>query len=317
MKKDRIPGFKGGARSAAFKRRTAKKYLFLLSIVGLQLVSFAVFYVAVNINSILMAFQYFDTKGTMSWSLQHFATFFKKLQQEPNILLSLRNTVLFFLFGLFMLPVAFTTSYFMYKKIWGYKLFRVVFFFPSVISPVVWSQIYTNIVGVNGPVAAIMQRVSGTAYPPVLLGDTRYAIVFVVLYSFWMGFAGNFVLFSGSLVRIPDSVIEAGKIDGLKWLGELTRVIIPLVWPMLSTMITLSLVRLFTSSGNILLLTNGEWGTNTISFMIFQNVYNNGAPEQSGTFGYASAVGLIFTVLTLPLLFIATKLMNRVEDVQY
>ena len=306
------------ASSKSVRRmREVKKHLFILSIIGIQLIAFCVFYIGVNFNSILMAFQ--QIKGDESvYTFNNFVLFFNSLKTTSSeIWIALRNTLIFFLFGMLMLPISFTNSYFMYKKIWGYKFFRILFFFPSILSSVVWSNIYINIVGPEGPIAAVFQKMWNLEYPPHFLGDSRYALYFVLLYSFWMGFAGNFVLFSGALVRIPESVIEAGKIDGLGWFRELTQVIIPLVWPTLSTMVILSLTGIFTSSGNILLLTNGLYDTNTISFLIFQNVYNGGAPETSGTQGYASAIGLVFTVLTLPIVFLSVKLLNKVEDVKY
>lgn len=297
--------------------KAVRKYLFLLSIIGVQLVFFCVFYIGINFNSILMAFQKFKVDGTVIMTLDNFRLFFDNLSNADEIGVALRNTLIFFVLGLVLLPVSFTSSYFLYKKVYGYRMIRIVFFLPSILSPVVWTNIYTLVVGTEGPIAALFKTLAGLRFSPNFLADSHYAIIFVVLYSFWLGFASNFVLFSGTLSRIPESVIEAGKIDGLGWFGELTRIIIPLVWPTLSTMVIMSLTTIFTSSGNILLLTNGNYNTQTISFLIFQNVYTGGNGGYSGTIGYAAAVGLVFTVLTLPMVLLSVKLLNKVEDVKY
>jgi ABC-type sugar transport system permease subunit len=298
------------------RMQSIKKYLFIFSIIGVQLIFFCIFYIAVNTNAILLAFQNTKIGGEIVFTLDNFRLFFENFNKISDIGIALRNTMIYFLFGWFMLPISFTVSYFLYKKVWGYKLFRILFFFPTVLSAVVWSNIYINIVGIEGPIAALYQKIYNLQFPPHFLGDKQFALTFVILYSFWVGFAGNFVLFSGALVRIPESVIEAGKIDGLGWFRELTRVIVPLVWPTLSTIMILSLTGIFTSSGNILLLTYGNHDTKSISYMIFQMVYNDGNAEAAGgAYGYASAVGLIFTVLTLPI--VAVKLLGKVEDVKY
>ncbi|MDR1093123.1 MAG: sugar ABC transporter permease [Clostridiales bacterium] len=306
------------ARKSVRRARTVKKYLFLASIIGVQLALFCFFYVGISGGAVLMAFQK-NTGGRAVLTLDHFKRFFDVFLHTSDIWIALRNTFIFFFFGFVMLPISFANSYFMYKKIWGYKIFRVLFFLPSVISMVVWSQIYGGIVGPQGPVARLFQILSGSEFPPHFLGDSRYALIFVILYSFWLGYAGSFILFGGALSRIPESVIEAGKIDGVGWFRELVQVIIPLVWPTLSTMLILSLTGLFTASGNIFLLTNGAFGTTTISFIIFQNTYNGGnmADLPPATQGYTAALGLVFTVLTIPLVFLTVKLLKKVEDVKY
>ena len=134
-------------------------------------------------------------------------------------------------------------------------------------------------------------------------------------YSVWMGIAGNFILFGGALSRIPTEVIEAGQLDGINWFTEMVKVIIPLIFPTLSTLILLQLTGLFMSSGSILLLTGGSYNTTTIAYYIFANVYK--VPITSNQYNYAASVGLIFTVLTLPLVFVSRWLLNKVEDVQY
>lgn len=83
-------------------------------------------------------------------------------------------------------------------------------------------------------------------------------------------------------------------------------------------MLLLMMSGIFTSSGNLLLLTGGEWDTNSISFLIFQQVYDGySIVETSNTFNYGSAIGMFFTVLTIPIVFVSRYFINRIEDVEY
>ena len=301
------------------KKSAVKKYLFILSIVGLQLINFIIFYVYVNANSILMAFQWRNGDGELYWTLHAFELMFRQFTaQGGEMAIALRNTFIYFAVSLVLLPISFTTSYFMYKKIFGYRVFRIVFFLPSVLSAVVWSTLYKNIIGVDGPIAALIQTLNNLPNPPELLGDSKYALGAVIGYSVWLGIASNFIIFSGTLTRIPESVIEAGKLDGVGWFRELWQVILPLMWPTMGTMLLLMMSGIFTSSGNLLLLTGGEWDTNSISFLIFQQVYDGySIVETSNTFNYGSAIGMFFTVLTIPIVFVSRYFINRIEDVEY
>ncbi len=301
--------------SAEQKKAAVKKYLFIFSIIGIQLINFAIFYIYVNANSILMAFKWSNSGGEY-WTLHAFEVMFSQFSNSGSeILIALRNTFIYFGLGVVMLPISFTTSYFMYKKIFGYQAFRIIFFLPSVLSAVVWSMLYKQILGVNGPIAALIQNMQNLPEPPVLLADSKYALGAVLGYSIWLGIAGNFIIFSGTLTRIPESVIEAGKLDGVGWLRELWQVILPLMWPTMSTMLLLMLSGIFTSSGNLLLLTGGAYNTNSISYLIFQQVYN--VAEDSNTYNYGSAIGMFFTLLTIPVVFVSRYFMNRIEDVEY
>lgn len=307
---------KTGKMTIEQKKVAVKKYLFILSIIGIQLINFIIFYVYVNANSILMAFQWRKGSGEEYWTLHAFELMFSQFSNEGSeMLIAFRNTFIYFGLGLVMLPISFTTSYFMYKKIFGYRAFRILFFLPSVLSAVVWSTLYKNIIGVDGPIAALFQQINHLPEPPVFLADSRYALGAVLGYSIWLGIAGNFIIFSGTLTRIPESVIEAGKLDGVGWLRELWQVILPLMWPTMGTMLLLMTSGIFTSSGNLLLLTGGAYDTNSISYLIFQQVYN--VAEDSNTYNYGSAVGMFFTLLTIPVVFISRYFINRIEDVEY
>ena len=301
-----------------------RKYLFIFSIIGVQLVIFIIFYVIQNFSAILMAFQLKKkVPGTADyttyWTFANFTRFFNALFGESvdktEIYTALTNTMRFFLVSMLMFPISFVTSYFMYKKVYGSGFFRIVFFFPSVLSAVVWSMLFKEIVGPQGPIVQMYMFLHNTDEPILLLADPKYAIHTVVAYSIWLGIAGNFILYGGALARIPTEVIEAGQLDGIGWFTEMVKIIIPLILPTMGTLILLQLVGLFTSSGNILLLTGGAFETTTISYFIFANVYKQ--PLTSNTYNYAAAVGLVFTALTLPIVFFTRAMLNKIEDVQY
>ena len=305
------------------KKVKLRKNLFVLSIIILPLINFVVFYVIQNTSAFLMAFQkkkidILTNEPTPFWSFDNYVMIWEEFTQSnrsSELYIALTNTFKFFALGIIMLPISFMTSYFMYKKILFYKFFQIVFFIPSILSSVVWATIFKIVVEPSGPIAKLIQLLNHSEFPIILLGSYKYSLGTVMAYSVWMGIAGNFILFGGALSRIPVEVIEAGQLDGINWFTEMVKVIIPLIFPTLSTLILLQLTGLFMSSGSILLLTGGSYNTTTIAFHIFSNVYK--VPITSNKYNYAASVGLIFTVFTLPLVFVSRWLLNKVEDVQY
>lgn len=302
--------------SRAKLKRELKKHGFILTIVGIQIINFIIFYVVVNFNSIIMAFQLRQADTSILWTLSNFKDMFAEFASSSSELLgALGNTLIFFVFGLVMLPISFTCSYFIYKKIFGHKFYRIIFFVPTILSGVVWSIIYKELLGPNGPITALFEMITGEQMVGTFFTDERYALGTVLLYGFWLGIAGNFVVYLGTMARIPESVIEAAKLDGVGWFRELYQIIVPLVWPTLATTVVISLTGIFTASGNILLLTGGTYGTNTISFFIFQRVYGNA--ETSNSYNYAAAVGLFFTILTLPIVLLCNKILSKIDNTEY
>lgn len=298
------------------KNRLIKERLFILSAIIIQLTVFAIFYIYAHLQSFMMAFQLRINDQTI-WTVQNFKDIFEHLGSElsgKNVGLYATNTFKYFLLGQIMFPIAFMTSYFMYKKIPLAGAYRILFFLPSVVSSVVWSNIYRNLVGVHGPIAGIVQSIGGYDYVPKIIGDSRFEFGAVVGYSLWFGVASNFVLYSGTLTRIPKELIEVGMLDGIKWYQELIKVIVPLVWSTVSTVWLMSLMGIFTASGNILLLGTGE-KTYSLGHYMFLQVYNQ--PETSNSYNYSSALGLLLTICTLPVVFIVQWLLGKVENVEY
>ncbi|MBR1867748.1 MAG: hypothetical protein IJ800_04115 [Clostridia bacterium] len=75
-----------------------KKYLFIFSIIGFQMLIFVVFYIIVNFNSILMAFQ-LKTKETTIWTFDNFTRMYEEFfgsKDKTELILALTNTFKFY-----------------------------------------------------------------------------------------------------------------------------------------------------------------------------------------------------------------------------
>ena len=245
-------------------------------------------------------------------SAENFEILFKQLRDPASdILPALKNTIIFFVSNtLVMLPLCYFVSYFLYKKIFGFRVFRVVFFIPSILSAVVLVTVFKEMIKTDGPLSKML-LIFGYKMPSLLTSPLTAKWV-IVAYTMWTGFGVNVILYQGAMSRIPDSVIEAGELDGVTSFGELFRIITPMMWPTLSTTIILSLTGIFTASGPILLFTEGKYDTFTISYWIYSQV------TFSKSYEYPSATGLFFTAIGLPIVLTVRYFINKVyDDVEY
>lgn len=304
--------------STSTKKRTGagsaktKRGLFIAAMLAVGIIQFLIFWVYVNFNSILMAFQIRTSEG-VQWGLDNFSRFFREMKiPELELSLALKNTLLLFVVGtLIGLPTSLLFSYYLYKKILFAKFFRVVFFLPSIISAAVLVGLFKYCLNVNGPVNAILSMISGSLVDIDWVADEMYSMGTILFFVFWTGFGSNIVLFTGAIHRIPTDIIEYAKIDGVGMTREFCQIIIPLIWPTLSMLLVFATSGLFTNSGPILLFTEGQFKTMTIGYFIFSQV-------QSNSYEYPSAIGLVFTAIGFPLVMLVKWGLGRIaEDVEY
>ncbi len=318
MKKEKTKNHGQRKRSL---NKSAKKYLFVYGMLLLPVIQFLIFYVWVNANSIIMAFQEFsgyspDGGETFIWSLNNFTRFLRERANPTSVVSSaLHNTLKYFAASVCMIPATYLVSYFLYKKIKGYKFFRVVFFLPSIISAMLFVTTYKNLIAYGGPIDAILalfgQRI------PALLTENATATNTIIAFTIWTGFGVNMLLYQSAMGRIPQEVIEAGQLDGVPWYRELIQIITPMVWPTISTTLILLMTGLFNSTGPILLFAGSGVEVDnpavaTIAFWIYRQT------QKGVDLNYPASIGIFFTLVSIPVVFLVRWIFNKIDpDVEY
>lgn len=294
--------------SRRMKRKNWRKTVFLVSMLILPVAQWLVFWLYVNIDSVLIAFQF--ARG--GWTLSNFSKLFMELGEGGSILSeSVINTFVFFGVNLLIImPLCFMISYFLYRKIAGYRIFRIVFYLPQIISAVVMTTVFSSFIAPNGPFGVLM-KAFGAEEVPELLSNSSYALGTIVFYTCWTSLGANMLLFSGAMSRIPLEVLESSRLDGCYAFKELVYIIFPMVFPTISTLIVFTCTGLFNSSGPILLFTQGMYGTFTISYWIYEQVYVN------NIYNNVAAAGLFFTAIGIPFILLVRWLLDRIPAVEY
>jgi ABC-type sugar transport system permease subunit len=171
-------------------------------------------------------------------------------------------------------------------------------------------MIFKQFINSYGPIGTFLYNNFGFELP-ALLAHPETATNTMLFYVLWHGFGAQMLIFVGTMNRIPQSVIEAASLDGCSMAREFFSIILPLIWDTLATYLLIGISCIFMTSGPILYFTNGKHDTFTLSFWIFQQVNEN------SNYNYPAAIGLVFTVLALPLMFVSRYLMNKMETVSY
>lgn len=297
--------------------------LFIISFTILPIASFLLFYVYVNFSSFIMAFQKPVGDKLVFAGLENFKWVIDKIIHgstipSDDLRVAFINTFKTFGVTVIMYPIGLAISYFIYKNIWGYKVFRVIFYLPSIVSGVVVSFFFTELMSPSGFFPGLLEKLFNLDYKLYNpLADSTFANKMVFLHMIWLGFPGNLIIWGGTFARIPDSLIEYGRLEGISWIKELLSIILPLVWPTVVLTITTLVAGIFGSTGAVFLLTNGEYGTQTVSNWIYTRVLQSNTPLAKPLYR-VSAMGLMLTVVSCALAFLIKKFVSsRVEDVEY
>mgnify|MGYP004641055113 CR=1 FL=1 len=303
--------------------RTGKKKFnfvrtaFILSAVALPVINVLIFYFYVNLQSFTMGFQHKEASGVIVFTLENFSQFFESLGKSSSELsIAFKNTFLSWLVSVWNTILGFLASYFLYKKIPGHKFFRYIFLIPGVLAATITTAVYKELIGINGPVMQLIQKIDDIPVKLDLLNEPDYANKMVFLQMFIGGVATNLVMWGGTFARIPESVLEAAKLDGCSWHKEVTHIIVPLVWPMVALFIVLSVCGIFGAGGNVFLLTKGLNGTQTFANWMYMQVYNN--PNDFNSLAYMSAVGMCVSIVAIVISFVVRRFADAAfADLQY
>ena len=301
-------------------RKKLMDYGFVASLLVIPIVQFLIFWVYINFDSILMAFEH---PATGEWTLANFERLFQSWNSGIGMDMgeSVLNTVYYFLFNNFvMLTLSIVFSYLLFKKVFLHGMFRVIFFLPNIINQVVMCTLFIYLMEAGGPVMTLIESLGIHLDPEVVrngpLATESTAWGMILLYMLWSGFGMNIVLQTGALGRIPEDIFEYARIDGVGMVREFAQIVVPLIWPTITTLFVFGLAGIFNMSGPVLLLTEGEYGTSTIGYYILHEILL--VSKGTGNLNYPAAVGLFFTVIGVPLVLGTKALLDRIgQTVEY
>ncbi len=288
------------------KKKSFDKNLFVFSFLVVPVVLFVIFYVYVNINSFFMAFK---REGILSngqlgeyWTLQNFQMIADRFSSAGAVLSeALINTLLFnFVNIVLVLPITTLMCYFLVRRIRGYKFFRAVMYVPCIITSSALVVLFKISLDNGGPLDVLF-RSMGYTYP---LDKAPNAIITILTYNFLFGLGGNIIVIGGAFNSIDPQMLEAGQIDGANWIQEFFHIMLPTIWPTISTILILSAAGFLGASGPILAFTQGDKGTMTLSFYTFALVSGTGASQD---LYLASAIGLCMTAVSFPFALIVKR----------
>lgn len=316
-----------GKRSilGGYSRFERRNFVFLYTLIAVPVLHFIVFWVYVNLSSLMLAFEGYDGSFTLAHFKQVIDSFAGKTSTELGPMLG-RSFLVWTVSNLICFPICVITTYVLFKKIFGHYVFRVIYIIPSLLGAVIWTTLIKFIVSNDGPIVEVLTKM-GVELPEFvmrngLFGSEKTAFPTLIFITFIMGIVGSNAVLTGAFTRIPDEIFESSRLDGASFWREFFSISLPCVWPTVATLMTFSLCGMFTAEANVFLYTNGtgEPGMATMGYHLYYLtvLISQNGQTGAGVFGYPAALGLTLTFFTVPIVLIGRRVLESlVEPVEY
>lgn len=286
-----------------------KERIFLFFFLLFPMVQFIIFYVALNLNSILLAFKSYDVvKGTFSFAgIENFADVINDIFVTKKLVTSVKNSAIQAGLSLFiMLPINIITAYVVFKKVPFAGFLKIILFMPNLLAAMVF---------------VINARVLITHAFPIFFNDPSMNLLYgektafwtVLLFGAWMSFAGGLVVYLSAMCSISQDVLEYGELEPLSSFKELTSIVIPLIFPTVVTYIVVGIGNFFINQGYFFSFFGGnanQYTTyDTLGYVFFTKVAGDEATYAQYT--YAAAGGILFTFIVAPITVLVKTLLEK------
>ncbi|MCC9273064.1 MAG: ABC transporter permease subunit [Enterococcus aquimarinus] len=298
-------------RARRLKQLKKDKWLYFLMLPGILLT--LVFRYFPMYGAIIAFKNYNPMLGILDspWvGLEHFREFIS----SPNFGMLLSNTLKISIYGLilgFFPPIilALSLNQVLNEKI--KKKLQLILYAPNFISVVVIVGMLFLFLSANGPINAIVQKLTGN--PIMFMSSPDYFRTIYILSGIWQGIGWSSILYTATLAGVSTDLYEAANIDGANLIQKIWHIDLPAMRPIM-------VISFILSAGNImnvgyekayLMQTSMNIPTSEI---ISTYVYKVGL--QSGNYAYSAAVGLFNMIINVVLLLIVNNITKRLNDGQ-
>lgn len=297
--------------SGTKSRNTTREKVFIVAFCVPAILHLLVFWAGMQWNSLVMTFTNVLT-GEIGFDNFKWAIEALTMATGVDMPLAFRNTMIFFLMTVLLVPACMFFAYLLFRKVLGYKFIRMALYLPGAIGGIMMALLYENFMASDGWLFHQIQQLSGAEDPYSLM--TESGLLYVLIYDVLIGVGGSLLTWTSIVGRIPKDLIEYGNLEGITPAREFTTVVLPLVWPNFVNMISIQIIGMFGATGSVLVLTQGKYGTQTLSYWMYSVVLTGDVNE----YNHAAALGIIFTLLTIPLYVIFRNVMKRFgTEVEY
>lgn len=189
-------------------------------------------------------------------------------------------------------------------RVKGKAFYRVVYYFPNILSVVVIGSLFMMLFASNGPINNILMSFGWIGQQINFLQVYPANIWVILIVMIWQAVGYYMVMYIAGMDSIPDSLYESASLDGANAVVKFFKITIPLTWEVIRVTLTFFVISSINMSFlfiSTMIGFDGNASADNLLNMLDRNVYSN-------YYGYGMAVGTVLFLIT----FIVTLIIQRV-----
>jgi multiple sugar transport system permease protein len=273
------------------RREAAAGYFFVTP----WLIGFSVFTLGPMIASLFFSFTEYNIINAPVWvGLKNYTRLFGDELFWQSLKVTLYFAALALPSGLIL---GFILALLLNQDVPGVKIWRTLYFLPSVLSGVavtlLWLILFNPELGV---VNKLLEQVGIKG--PGWLSDPDWAVPSLAIMALW-GVGQNMIIYLAGLQGVPSDLYDAANVDGAGTLQRFWYVTLPMMTPVLFYNLVLGLIGTFSYFTQVYVATQGSGGPARST--LFYNLYLYQNAFLYSEMGYASAMAWVLFVVVLAL----------------
>lgn len=191
------------------------------------------------------------------------------------------------------------------------KLFRTLFIvpwvIPSVVVCIVWKWIYNADYGILN---YILQLFGIIKKNQLWVSDPNQVLKCIAVVYVWKIAPFVMIMYLSGLQSISEDIYEGARLDGANWLQQIGYITLPLLFPVMRSVILVSVIWSLNSFVYVYSISGG--GPARVSEIVQIFIYKTGIEQYN--FEYSAAAANIFLIIVMVIAFVYISMTEKREN---
>ena len=277
------------------KLKTAKeKFTIFLFILPAYLIYFC-FQIVPLIGGVYFSFADWSGIGGDKISFVGFSNYIKAFQ-NPLFGLAFSNMLRMVVISVIChTPIALLLAVAINTKLRGYRVYKALFFMPTVFPMVAIGLMWYFIFMPTGALNSFLKILGMASFAKPWLVNKATAMNVLIFVNVWAGIGYYMVIILAGLTTIPKELYEAAAIDGADKNAQFFNITVPMLKPTLMLCIVMDVIGTVKIFDLVFSMTGG--GPNGLTNLPTTLMYNEAF--KNSHYGVGSAIGIIILIVCL------------------
>lgn len=226
--------------------------------------------------------------------------------RDREFINALKNTIFYWMMTtpiLVILPIF--LAILVNNKLKGVKLFRLIFYFPTLVSVVVTAILWRWMFAQEGIINYFLTVIG--INPISWLTNPNTALPALAFVTIWQGMGYYMLFYLAALQSVPQDLYEAAELDGANFWHKHFKITLPMIRPTIFFIAVISTMGAFKEFTLMLSMTGGGPinSTTTVVYLVYQEAFQN------LDMGNASAISMVLFAILLVLTLINQKILDK------